>query len=68
MKNWIVQFGVSGEPALTKEWRKKGPIPDDPQWLPQEKGRFKRGMLSFAGGGANSRGTELFFANADVGE
>ena len=24
-------------------------------------------MISFAGGGANSRGTELFFANADVG-
>jgi len=36
------------------------------QWLPKEKNRFKRGMVSFAGGGKNTRGTEMFVAYSDT--
>ena len=31
------------------------------------KARFKRGLLSFAGAGANSRATEMFLAFKDIG-
>lgn len=36
------------------------------QWLPKERNRFKRGMVSFAGGGKNTRGTEMFVAYSDT--
>ena len=69
VKNWIVQFGIAGDPAVHKFWRRRGSIKDDPQWLPMhQKGkRFKRGMISFAGGGPNTRNTEMFIALADNG-
>ena len=64
---WIVQFGVASTPALTKNFRTQGllrPIPDDP---PRPSGGkdftpITRGMVSFAGSGANSRQTQIFFA------
>lgn len=36
------------------------------QWLPKEPNRFKRGLVSFAGGGKDSRGTEMFVAYSDT--
>ena len=58
--NFIVNFGVAGDPAIHRKWQQRGAIRDDPQWLDMsEEGRLKRGMLSFAGGGADSRCTEV---------
>ena len=65
VKNWIVQFGIAGDPAVGRKWRAAGSVRDDPQWLPADgdpEARFKRGLLSFAGAGANSRATEMFLA------
>ena len=68
VKNFLCQTGVAGDPAEHKRWRAKGTIPDDPQWLPMQtsKKNLKRGFVSFAGGGKNSRGTEFFFAFRDL--
>ncbi len=33
IKGWIVQFGVSGDPSLTKRWRQRGSIPVQYQLL-----------------------------------
>ena len=67
VKGFLVQFGIAGDPAVTAKWRKRGGLPDDPQWLDmREKRRVKRGMLSFAGGGPNSRQTEMFIAYQDI--
>eukprot|EP00928_Gymnodinium_smaydae_P023068 TRINITY_DN19182_c0_g1_i1.p1 TRINITY_DN19182_c0_g1~~TRINITY_DN19182_c0_g1_i1.p1 ORF type:complete len:477 (+),score=47.38 TRINITY_DN19182_c0_g1_i1:64-1431(+) len=62
--NFITQFGISGDPTVTRKWRQKGTIPDDPHW--QKRG-FNRGWLSFAGSGSNSRTTQLFVAMGDSG-
>ena len=70
VKNWIVQFGIAGDPAVGRKWRAAGSVRDDPQWLPADgdpEARFKRGLLSFAGAGANSRATEMFLAFKDIG-
>ena len=67
VKNFIAQFGIAGDPAVHKLWISRGRIQDDPQWLDmKEKQRFKKGMISFAGGGENSRLTEMFIALTDV--
>eukprot|EP01125_Pyxidicula_operculata_P023090 TRINITY_DN97_c3_g1_i10.p1 TRINITY_DN97_c3_g1~~TRINITY_DN97_c3_g1_i10.p1 ORF type:complete len:343 (+),score=86.60 TRINITY_DN97_c3_g1_i10:2916-3944(+) len=58
VKNFLVQFGIAQDPATHSKWVSKGPIHDDPKIdLP-----FKKGFLSFAGSGPNSRTTELFIA------
>lgn len=54
VKDFIVQFGVSGDPAVNKVWS-IATIPDDPPRMSNE-----RGYLSFAKGDANSRTTQLF--------
>ncbi len=54
VKDFIVQFGVSGDPAVNKVWS-IATIPDDPPGMSN-----KRGYLAFAKGGANSRTTQLF--------
>jgi len=68
VRGFICQTGIPGDPAVTKLWKQKGRIQDDPQWLDEsDRRRMKRGYLSFAGGGGDSRGTEFFFSFRDVG-
>jgi peptidyl-prolyl cis-trans isomerase A (cyclophilin A) len=66
VENFMVQFGISGDPALNAKWGQQA-IADDPQWLPRGPRRFRRGFVSFAGGGPNSRTTQLFAAYAGLG-
>lgn len=68
VRGFICQTGIAGDPVVHKAWQERGRIPDDPQWLSKADGRrMKRGYLSFAGGGKDSRSLEFFFAYRDVG-
>jgi peptidyl-prolyl cis-trans isomerase A (cyclophilin A) len=51
--NFIVQFGMSGDPAMTRKWDKN--IPDDPVTQTN-----RVGSLTFATAGPNTRTTQLF--------
>eukprot|EP00931_Biecheleriopsis_adriatica_P023154 TRINITY_DN14691_c0_g1_i3.p1 TRINITY_DN14691_c0_g1~~TRINITY_DN14691_c0_g1_i3.p1 ORF type:complete len:292 (-),score=50.82 TRINITY_DN14691_c0_g1_i3:35-910(-) len=67
VRDFICQTGIAGDPEVHKQWERKGKITDDPQWLDlSAPNRMKRGYLSFAGGGPNSRGTEFFFSFRDI--
>jgi peptidyl-prolyl cis-trans isomerase A (cyclophilin A) len=55
IRNFVAQFGISGDTAVTSAWEGRG-IPDDTVRAPNE-----RGTLAFARGGPNTRGTQLFF-------
>jgi peptidyl-prolyl cis-trans isomerase A (cyclophilin A) len=59
IRNYVAQFGISGDTAVSRLFRGKN-IPDDPV-----RATNKRGTLSFARGGANTRGTQLFFNLVD---
>jgi len=72
VKNFLCQFGIAGDPAMTKKHRNS--IQDDPNWLPEgpkhktnEFGvkRFPRGYFAYAGSGKNSRGNQLIVALKD---
>ncbi len=52
--NFVVQFGMSAKPALTQVWEKAN-IKDDPV-----KQTNKRGYLTFATAGPNTRTTQIF--------
>jgi peptidyl-prolyl cis-trans isomerase A (cyclophilin A) len=52
--NFMAQFGLHGEPAVTREWR-DARIEDDEVTLSNE-----RGTLTFATAGPNTRTTQLF--------
>jgi peptidyl-prolyl cis-trans isomerase A (cyclophilin A) len=56
---FMVQFGVSPKPAINKAWDNAN-IPDDPV-----KGSNKRGTVTFATAGPNTRTTQLFINFAD---
>ena len=60
VEGFLTQFGISDKPDK-KHWHRKE-IPDDPNL---HKG-IKRGYLSFAGGGANTRSTQMFIAFEDL--
>jgi peptidyl-prolyl cis-trans isomerase A (cyclophilin A) len=59
MRNFVAQFGIHGDSAVNAAWRGKT-IADDSVRQPN-----RRGTLSFARGGPNSRSTQLFFNLVD---
>jgi peptidyl-prolyl cis-trans isomerase A (cyclophilin A) len=56
---FMVQFGINGDPALNAVWR-DARIPDD---LGQQSN--KRGFVTFATAGANTRTTQVFINTVD---
>jgi cyclophilin family peptidyl-prolyl cis-trans isomerase len=55
VRNFVAQFGISGDPTVSAAWNGKN-IPDDPVRVKNE-----RGTLVYARGGPNSRQTQLYF-------
>lgn len=62
VENFMIQFGVNGDPAVNKVWS-VATIPDDPLLESN-----LRGSLSFAQGGPNTRTTQLFINLKDNSE
>jgi peptidyl-prolyl cis-trans isomerase A (cyclophilin A) len=54
VKGFMVQFGISGDPAVSAQWKPQQ-IPDDAVRQSNE-----RGIISFASAGPNTRTTQLF--------
>lgn len=54
LPNFVVQFGINGDPHVQSEWKAKV-LQDDPV-----KESNKRGTLTFATSGKNTRTTQLF--------
>ncbi len=59
VRNFVAQFGVSGDPATSRLWGQLR-IPDDPI-----KGSNRKGTLSFAMSGPATRTTQVFINLAD---
>ena len=59
MPNFVVQFGIHGDPQISKWWR-NARIPDDP--VTQSN---KRGTITFATAGVDSRTTQVFINYGD---
>ncbi|HEX7121889.1 MAG TPA: peptidylprolyl isomerase [Gemmatimonadaceae bacterium] len=57
--NFVVQFGMHGDPAVTRTWEPLT-IPDDSVMQSN-----RRGTVTFATGGPNTRTTQLFINLAD---
>lgn len=59
LPGYIAQFGISSDPSLNKEWllceKRCRALPDEPRLQ-----KNKRGTLSFASSGKNSRQTQIF--------
>ena len=55
MRNFVAQFGIHGDTAVTRAWDNRT-IPDD-----SVRAKNERGTIAFARGGRNTRGTQLFF-------
>jgi len=53
LPNFVAQFGINGDPAVQKKWKK--PIVDDPVLSSN-----KQGTITFATSGKNTRTTQLF--------
>ena len=56
---FMAQFGIGGDPAMNERWS-NADIPDDP--VTQSN---KRGFVSYAMGGPNTRSTQLFINKRD---
>jgi peptidyl-prolyl cis-trans isomerase A (cyclophilin A) len=56
---FMVQFGISGDPKVSEEWREKT-IPDDPVTQSNQ-----RGYVTFATSGPDSRTTQVFINYGD---
>jgi peptidyl-prolyl cis-trans isomerase A (cyclophilin A) len=61
IKGFMVQFGIHGEPAVNNTWR-EARIKDDPV-----KESNKRGYITFATAGPDTRTTQVFINFADNG-
>jgi peptidyl-prolyl cis-trans isomerase A (cyclophilin A) len=59
IKGFMCQFGIHGDPAVAGKWRAAN-IQDDPV-----KGSNKRGTITFATAGPNTRSTQFFINFAD---
>ena len=59
ISNFVAQFGIHGDTAVNRAWQGMS-IPDD-----SVRATNRRGTLSFARGGPNTRGTQLFFNLVD---
>jgi peptidyl-prolyl cis-trans isomerase A (cyclophilin A) len=59
INRYVAQFGISGDTVVTRAWRGRT-IKDD-----SVRARNERGTLSFARGGPDTRGTQLFFNLVD---
>lgn len=59
IRNFVAQFGIHGDTAVSRAWRGKA-ILDDPVKVVNQ-----RGTLSFARGGRNTRTVQLFFNLVD---
>jgi peptidyl-prolyl cis-trans isomerase A (cyclophilin A) len=59
ISGFMVQFGINGDPRVSAHWREAN-IPDDPV-----KTSNKRGTISFATAGPNTRTTQVFINFAD---
>jgi peptidyl-prolyl cis-trans isomerase A (cyclophilin A) len=62
IKDFMVQFGIHGDPEMNRAWR-QARIQDDPTG----KQSNKRGMVTFATSGPNSRTTQMFINYSDNG-
>jgi len=60
IKGFMVQFGIHGDPAVSRAWR-DARISDDPTG----KQSNKRGMVTFAMAGPNTRTTQIFINYGD---
>lgn len=61
LPNFVVQFGINGDPSLQKEWRAMS-IQDDPII---DGVSNKKGVLTFAMAGKNTRSTQIFINKRD---
>jgi peptidyl-prolyl cis-trans isomerase A (cyclophilin A) len=59
LSGFMAQFGINGDPAFNKVWQ-QARIPDDPV-----KQGNKRGYITFATGGPNTRTTQVFINYGD---
>jgi peptidyl-prolyl cis-trans isomerase A (cyclophilin A) len=59
ISGFMVQFGINGDPAVSAKWRDAN-IQDDPV-----RQSNRRGMITFATAGANTRTTQVFINFAD---
>jgi peptidyl-prolyl cis-trans isomerase A (cyclophilin A) len=61
VSGFMVQFGINGDPRISAQWRDAN-IPDDPV-----RQSNKRGYITFATAGPNTRTTQVFINYADNG-
>lgn len=59
VESFVVQFGIHGDPKVAAKWRPAS-IPDEPV-----RASNRRGYLTYAMGGPNTRTTQLFFNLVD---
>ncbi|MGQ0766967.1 MAG: peptidylprolyl isomerase [Gemmatimonadota bacterium] len=59
IRNYVAQFGIHGDTAVSAAWRGRT-IPDEPVKHPN-----RRGTLSYARGGPNSRSVQLYINTVD---
>ncbi len=59
IRNFVAQFGIHGDTAVSRAWRGKSILDDQVKVVNQ------KGTLSFARGGRNTRSVQLFFNTVD---